>query len=654
MKFIDKTRAQLMRELAGTRQQPTNLDALEESEEKYRTLFQESRDALYITTLDGKLTDANPAFLDLFGYTTEESIGMDVRKTYVNPDDRLRYQQEIEQKGAVRDFELKLKKKDGTELDCLLTATVRKSKDGDVLGYHGFIRDITERKQAEEKLKESEERFRSVVENSHDGILIVDDAYRFIYVNDELCRILEYPRQEIIGQDFRKFLDEESKQLVAERYTRRQRGEKVPPRYEFNIVRKSGEKRRVEISSTVIKNSAGKVKTVSQILDITERKQTEEALKESEEKYRTLFHESRDALYFTTRDGKLIDANQSFLELFGYTTEEALGLDVRQTYANPDDRFMFQHEIEQNGAVRDFELKLKKKDGIELDCLLTATVRRSKDGDVLGYHGFIRDITERKQADEKLHKLYQLEKEAHKELEREKEQRLQFINALAHELKTPLTSIVASGGLLLEELEEDSQSPRVRLVENIIRSTDKLEARLSELLDMAKIGTLGFRPTFELLDMRPLLQNMVSDLLPVANEKKQSLTLDIPPSIPIIKADKQRLEQIMLNLLTNAIKFTREDGEIQVRLTRKGADLIVEVKDDGPGITEEEQKRIFEPYYRVEADRQRFAGLGLGLAVSKQLVELHGGRMWVHSKLGKGSTFAFSIPIAEEESATNP
>ncbi len=245
--------------------------------------------------------------------------------------------------------------------------------------------------------------------------------------------------------------------------------------------------------------------------------------------------------------------------------------------------------------------------------------------------------------------LYALERKKCAKLEREGGERLQFINALAHELKTPLTSIVASGGLLFEELKEEAQSPRVRLIENVLSATNKLGARLSELLDMAKMESLGFTLTLELLDLRLLLQNVVSELLPVTTEKRQFLTLDIPPSAPMVKADGQRLEQVLLNLLTNAIKFTGEGGKIQLRLRRKATELVVEVKDDGPGITEEEQTRIFMPYYRIETDRQRFPGLGLGLALSKQLVELHKGRMWVESALGKGSTFAFSLPVAEQE-----
>jgi len=245
--------------------------------------------------------------------------------------------------------------------------------------------------------------------------------------------------------------------------------------------------------------------------------------------------------------------------------------------------------------------------------------------------------------------LYELEIEEHLKLEREKGERLQFINALAHELKTPLTSIVASGGLLLEELEEEGESPRIRLMENMIRGTHALEDRLTELLDMAKMEVLGFKLTFELLDIRPVLQNVVSGLLPVANQKKQSFTLNIPPSVRMVKADKQRIEQILFNLLTNAIKFTSERGKIQLRLLEKETELLVEVKDDGVGITKAEQARIFTPYYRIEADRQRFPGLGLGLTLSKQLVELHGGKMWVESEQEKGSIFVFSLPIAEQE-----
>jgi len=159
------------------------------------------------------------------------------------------------------------------------------------------------------------------------------------------------------------------------------------------------QKARDQLEEQVEKRTAELSKTIEFLKEeVTEHMRAEEALRESEEKYRALFQESREAIYITTREGKFVDINQSFLDLFGYTREEMAGLKSQETYANPDDRSRFQQEIEQKGSVRDFELNLRKKDGKEMDCLLTATVRRAADGRILGYHGIIRNITEHKQA----------------------------------------------------------------------------------------------------------------------------------------------------------------------------------------------------------------------------------------------------------------
>lgn len=219
-----------------------------------------------------------------FGYHVEDFYsGRVLYKDIIHPDDLPRVVAEVAQYSAEEgresfQQEYRIVTADGNIRWLDDRTWVRRNAEGVITHYQGIVLDITERKRAEEALRESEERFRSVVEYSHAGVLIVDEDYRFIYINDELCRLLGYPREEIIGQDFRQFLDEESQTLVADRYVRRQRGEKVPSRYEFNVVRKDGVKRRVEIRSTVIRDSAGRRRTVAQILDITERKQAEEAL----------------------------------------------------------------------------------------------------------------------------------------------------------------------------------------------------------------------------------------------------------------------------------------------------------------------------------------------------------------------------------------
>lgn len=219
-----------------------------------------------------------------FGYTPEDFYAG--RVTYseiVHPDDLdrvaaevARYSQEADRQEFQQTYRIITTRGETRWVDDY--TWIRRDEEGRVTHYQGIVIDVTDRREAEERLRESEERLRSVVEHSHAGILIVDDSYRFVYVNDELCRILGYEREEILGQDFRKFLDEESRSLVAERYVQRQRGEAPPARYEFNVVRKDGMKRRVEIRAAVIRDPEGRMRTVGQLLDITERKRAEEAV----------------------------------------------------------------------------------------------------------------------------------------------------------------------------------------------------------------------------------------------------------------------------------------------------------------------------------------------------------------------------------------
>jgi signal transduction histidine kinase len=228
-------------------------------------------------------------------------------------------------------------------------------------------------------------------------------------------------------------------------------------------------------------------------------------------------------------------------------------------------------------------------------------------------------------------------------METKEEEWLRFVDTLSHELKTPLTSIIAAAGLLAEELETSDQ-PHQKLIQTIIHNANTLETRLAELLDIVKTGTGKLQLQVGPVDMKSLVLGTCQQISPMLRGKKQKLNTDLPDSLPIIHGDGQRLEQVLLNLLNNAAKFTEEGGNILVRVRKDDASLIVDVQDNGIGIAREEQPRLFKPYSRLSADRQRHPGLGLGLALAKQVVELHGGRIWVESEAGKGSTFSFSLP----------
>jgi len=243
------------------------------------------------------------------------------------------------------------------------------------------------------------------------------------------------------------------------------------------------------------------------------------------------------------------------------------------------------------------------------------------------------------------------EAERHDQLQKEQRERLLLINTLAHELKTPLTAIVASGGLLVEELQGEANEERKRLAENIVRAASKLEARLVELVEMAKSEKTGFSLKMQLLDIRPLLENTAAVFRPVATSKRQTLSVELAEDVPMVTGDRQRLEQVVMNLLSNASKFTPAGGKIWLTLINERKRLVVKVRDNGPGIDAAEQERLFRPYYRIEADRQRFEGLGLGLALCKRIITAHGGRIWVESRRGEGSTFSFYLPVAELDKA---
>lgn len=227
-------------------------------------------------------------------------------------------------------------------------------------------------------------------------------------------------------------------------------------------------------------------------------------------------------------------------------------------------------------------------------------------------------------------------------------QTLELISFLTHELKSPLTSIISSAGLLAEELALSPDDPKTKLISNILASAYNLEARASELLNLAKLEAKGFHLELEPTEINAIVYDVVDQLSPIVRSRRQSLTLNLPPRLPNIIADSLRIEQVLVNLLSNAAKFTPQGGSISLSADEQNGYIVIEVQDSGPSIPLEEQHKVFQPYYRLKAaNREHIPGVGLGLALCKHLVELHGGRIWMESQQGKGNTFAFSLPVGE-------
>jgi len=288
------------------------------------------------------------------------------------------------------------------------------------------------------------------------------------------------------------------------------------------------------------------------------------------------------------------------------------------------------------------EIRNKRKDGTEFISSARVSALRDENGRIINFISTRHDITKRKWMEERLEELYDVERRLRQELEEQIKQRIEFTRALVHELKTPLTPLLGASEALANEPLEGAYP---KLAKNIYIGACQLNQRIDELLDLAKgeIGMLKIncRP----VDPLRLIYEVAEQMAPNTANKGKSLTLEVPSSLPPVWADGDRLKQIMLNLLDNAFKFTPEGGRVTIKARQNDTAIMIEVQDTGPGIAKEEQQRLFQPYHRLESDRERLSGLGLGLALAKTLVVLHQGEIWVKSQRGEGSTFGFSIPV---------
>ena len=257
--------------------------------------------------------------------------------------------------------------------------------------------------ESEQKFNESEQKFRNIVEHSNELFYVHDTHHKLTYVSPQSLQILGYTPDEMMMEWTNLVTENPINEIGIEITNKALRtGERQKP-YLLELHRKDGSKALLEIDESPLKDKEGNVLgIVGAARDVTEQIWAEEALRESKERYHTLFEESGDAIYINTREGRFIDVNRSMLELFGYTREEMIGMNALRIYVNPEDRSKFQQEIEQRGSVRNYEVKFRKKNGIEMYCLLTSTLRTAVDGTILGYQGIIRDITENKKVDDQL------------------------------------------------------------------------------------------------------------------------------------------------------------------------------------------------------------------------------------------------------------
>ena len=379
-----------------------------------------------------------------------------------------------------------------------------------------------------------------------------------------------------------------------------------------------------------------------------------EALASIETQYRTLVETASDAIITIDAELRVVSWNPAAGRMFGHSPQEMIGQPMLMIMPK---RFRkgFLAAMASLGTMlassnvssldRPWAVTGLRKDGSEFPVEISVGTW-SAGGDRY-YTAIVRDVTEQVRLREEMHELYEQEKARREELEEERRARGQFINVLAHELRTPLTPLIASAGLLCDLTAPRPESNEHKLASLIMRSARALASRLDELLDLGRSAAGTFTASTEEVDMKALLEDAVQQCKQMAIDKEQSLVLEAPQGPLVVLADAARIEQVVANLLSNANKLGPTGSTITVRARIVESELVVEVEDQGTALSTEEQARLLKPYHRTEQDRQRFPGLGLGLAVSRQIIDAHQGRFWVESH-SHGNKFCFSLPLSSQ------
>ena len=376
-----------------------------------------------------------------------------------------------------------------------------------------------------------------------------------------------------------------------------------------------------------------------------ETKQMEETIHRSEKELQATFNAT--SVGFAVLVNRAIkEVNDAGCTMLGYSRAEIIGKDTRIFYPTEEEyqqNTKLYPQIAELGTITT-EIRLIRKNGEVVNAIMNIAAFDKNDLSV-GVVLSLLDITERKKTEDKLSAAYDEEKKLRQQLEEEAQNRIQFIDVLAHELKGPLTPMLASSEMLREILTSDSGSVQHKLADNIFNGTNILIYRLEELLDVARFARGVISLNLASTDTRKFIEQVISRYTPSITQHNQKMITELAQDLPIARLDQSRLDQVIINLLSNASKYSPEGSRILLTAVKRENELIVAIQDEGIGISPEEQAVLFQPYQRVGQSQEYIQGLGLGLTIAKYIVEAHGGKIWVTSELGKGSTFSFSIPI---------
>jgi PAS domain S-box-containing protein len=631
-----------------------------ESEEKYRTIFENIQDVFYQTDLTGIVLEISPSIKHFSEFIRDEIIGTNVSNLYYNYSDRLILLNVLMKNGELRDYELKLKTKTGATKHVSINARLIFDADGNPHHIDGAIRDVTERKQAKEMLVESEYHLRTIIESELECIKIVDAQGRLLLMNPAGLALIEADSFEqvdrqrvlsIIAPEYRKSFARMHKQVLA--------GESM--QMEFEVLGLKGRRLWLETNAVPMQYH-GKMVQLAHTRDISKRKRAEELLRESEMFLKETQIIARLGTYVLNIENGSWTSSDLLDAIAGIDSHYDKSIEGWISIIHPEwQQIVLDYYTDIIiGHKRKFDKEYKiirKNDKEERWVHGLGEVLFNEENRPIKIIGVIQDITERKRIEEELI----IAKEKAEESDRLKSA---FLANMSHEIRTPMNGILGFAELLKEpNLTGEEQQEFIAIIEE---SGTRMLNIINDIIDISKIESGLMKVSLSETNINEQIEYIHTFFKPEVDGKDMQLSIKntLPSKEAMIKTDPEKIYAILTNLVKNAIKFTHK-GSIEFGYSIKSAipktagmsgylfeplELEFFVKDTGTGIRQEQLEIVFERFRQgSESLTRNYEGAGLGLSISKAFVEMLGGKIWVESELGKGSVFYFTIPYNGEQ-----
>lgn len=619
----------------------------------FQLLIQSIGDAILLLDQDGYILSINPATTTLTGYEPADLKDQHLYKLYNSADDSLKASYEIEmaQKQGKFMTEGWKQRKDGSRFWGELTLYPIKEKS-ETVGYSCLLRNVSERKTTELALRQSEERFRLMVESVQDyAIFMLNPTGHIMSWNEGAKRLKGYHTSEIIGKHFSIFYTAED--LETEKPKRELKIAIATGKYEEEgwRIRKNGSLFWANIVITALFNDQNQLIGFSKVTrDLTDRKQNDENLRQSEERYRALVEQLTDyGIFMMDEKGRIVSWNEGAKRILGYTADEIVGKYVSVFF--PEEEIIngkpgLELKIAKEKGKYEEEGWRLRKDGSRFWANVIVTAVYNHSGAHIGFSKVTRDLTERKEAEKALKQSYERYRhlaselrEANTGLQYANQELEQFTSIVSHDLQEPIRTIKSFLQLIDIKLSKGQYDELTVYIQKSIGAANRMRELIHNLLHYSQLAKNEVvKETISVTDVvNEALMNLKSAV------EKSGARISVDSEVEEFEGDRVQIVQLIQNLLSNALKFTRDENpEVTIRCQREMGHVKFSIADNGIGIAASDMNKLFDIFRRLHTEKV-YPGTGIGLAICKKIVDRHRGRIWPESEVGKGTTFHFTL-----------